>query len=68
MYKRKIKNVEDLLNSNKEKYFDLKKRNDLLRIEIDNLHKIIRMQVKQFIELTEKKIFLLILVLVKSLI
>ena len=55
MYKRKIKNVEDLLNSNKEKYFDLKKRNDLLRIEIDNLHKIIRMQVKQFIELTEKK-------------
>ena len=55
MYKRKIKNIEDLLNSNKEKYFDLKKRNDLLRIEIDNLHKIIRMQVKQFIELTEKK-------------
>jgi hypothetical protein len=55
MYKRKIKNVEDLLNSNKEKYFDLKKRNDLLRIEIDNLHKIIRLQVKQFIELTEKK-------------
>ena len=55
MYKRKIKNIEDILKSNEEKYFDLKKRNDLLRIEIDNLHKIIHMQVKQFVELTEKK-------------
>ena len=55
MYKRKIKNVEDILNSNQEKYLDLKKRNDLLRIEIDNLHKIIRIQVKQFVESTEKK-------------
>ena len=55
MYKRKIKNIEDILKSNEEKYFDLKKRNELLRIEIDNLHKIIHMQVKQFVELTEKK-------------
>ena len=42
MYKRKIKGIENILNTNREKYLDLKKRNHLLRIEIDNLHKIIR--------------------------
>ena len=55
MYKRKIKGVEDILNKNKEKYLIMKKRNHLLNMELDNLHKIIRMQVKQFVEVTEKK-------------
>ena len=56
MYKRKIKGVEDILNKNREKYLIMKKRNHLLNMELDNLHKIIRMQVKQFVEVTEKKI------------
>ena len=55
MYKRKIKNIEELLNTNQKKYLDIKKRNDLLKIEIENLHKIIHIQVKEFIENTEKK-------------
>ena len=55
MYKRKIKGVEDILNKNREKYLIMKKRNHLLNMELDNLHKIIRMQVKQFVEVTEKK-------------
>ena len=55
MYKRKIKNIEELLNTNQKKYLDIKKRNDLLKIEIENLHKIIHIQVKVFIENTEKK-------------
>ena len=55
MYKRKIKGIENILNTNREKYLDLKKRNQLLRIEIENLHKIIRIQVKEFVEITEKK-------------
>ena len=50
MYKRKIKNTEDLLNSNKKKYLDIKKNNDLLKIEIQNLYKIIRIQLKQIID------------------
>ena len=55
MYKRKIKGVEDILNKNREKYLIMKKRNHLLNMELDNLHKIIRRQVKQFVEVTEKK-------------
>ena len=55
MYKRKIKRIEEVLKFNKNKYLDIKKSNDMLKIEIDNLYKIVRMQVKQFIELTEKK-------------
>ena len=55
MYKRKIKNIEELLNTNQKKFLDIKKRNDLLKIEIENLHKIIHIQVKEFIENTEKK-------------
>ena len=55
MYKRKIKGVEDILNKNREKFLIMKKRNHLLNMELDNLHKIIRMQVKQFVEVTEKK-------------
>ena len=55
MYKRKIKNIEELLNTNQKNYLDIKKRNDLLKIEIENLHKIIHIQVKEFIENTEKK-------------
>ena len=55
MYKRKIKNIEELLNTNQKKYLDIKKRNDLIKIEIENLHKIIHIQVKEFIENTEKK-------------
>ena len=55
MYKRKIKNIEELLNTNQKKYLDIKKRNDLLKIEIENLHKIIHIQVKEFIENTKKK-------------
>ena len=54
MYKRKIKYVENILNTNQMKYLDLKKRNELLQNEIDNLHKIIHIQLKQFIEHTEK--------------
>ena len=55
MYKRKIKRIEEVLKFNKNKCLDIKKSNDMLKIEIDNLYKIVRMQVKQFIELTEKK-------------
>ena len=49
MYKRKIKKKEDLLNSTKKKYNDIKKNNDLLKIEIENLRKIIRIQLKDII-------------------
>ena len=55
MYKRKIKRIEEVLKFNKNKYLDIKKSNDMLKIEIDNLYKIVRIQVKQFIEFTEKK-------------
>ena len=55
MYKRKIKRIEEVLKFNKNKCLNIKKSNDMLKIEIDNLYKIVRMQVKQFIELTEKK-------------
>ena len=55
MYKRKIKRIEEVLKFNKNKCLNIKKSNGLLKIEIDNLYKIVRMQVKQFIELTEKK-------------
>ena len=50
MYKRKIKNTEDLLNSTKKKYNDIKKNNDLLKIEIENLRKIIHIQLKDIID------------------
>ena len=55
MYKRKIKRIEEVLKFNKNKCLNIKKSNDMLKIEIDNLYKIVRIQVKQFIELTEKK-------------
>ena len=55
MYKRKIKRIEEVLKFNKNKCLDIKKSNDMLKIEIDNLYKIVRIQVKQFIEFTEKK-------------
>ena len=50
MYKRKIKSTEDLLNSTKQKYNNIKKNNDLLKIEIENLRKIIHIQLKDILD------------------
>ena len=55
MYKRKIKNIEETLNIKNQNLMNIKRTNNLLKIEIDNLHKIMQKQIKQFVSLSEKK-------------
>ena len=54
MYKKRKEQIEQLVNISKEKLLEIKHKNSLLENEITNLHKILHLKVKQFIDFTEK--------------